>query len=133
MDFWMDHKLSFDLVSHCIFFDKWISISISIWQIYFFWPFFLRRPLISSRANKSKANTVEVFASVFAFIYISNYLVRCIRSSCWLVHCCCNMSNTQARSDRKSILSWFYCCVFLCWNFLIHVRKWQIFKSKKIP
>ena len=71
----------------------------------FFLPFFLRRPLISSRANKSKANTLEVFASVFAFIYISNYLVRCIRSSCWLVHYCCNMSDTQPSSDRKSIFS----------------------------
>ena len=130
----MGHKLSFDLVvSLYIFLINGSQYPFLSSRFPFLAFFFLRRQLISSRANKSKANTVEVFASVFAFIYISNYLVRCIRSSCWLVHCCCNMSNTQARSDRKSILSWFYCCVFLCWNFLIHVRKWQIFKSKKIP
>ena len=127
----MGHKLSFDLsVSLYIFLINGSQYPF-LADFFFSLAFFLRRPLISSRANKSKANTVEVFASVFAFIYISNYLVRCIRSSCWLVHCCCNMSNTQAKSDRKSISSWFHYCVVLCWNFLINVKKIAIFQKEE--
>ena len=128
----MGHKLSFDLVvSLYIFLINGSQYPFLSSRFPFLAFFFLRRQLISSRANKSKANTVEVFASVFAFIYISNYLVRCIRSSCWLVHCCCNMSNTQAKSDRKSISSWFHYCVVLCWNFLINVKKIAIFQKEE--